>query len=353
MNIAIINSLGKEKYKKCLNSLNKTINIKNHKIFKFHEDKFRGHTLNNIIKKIGFKNDLLIVADDVSFTKGWLNNLLKYRQNADIWGASMLYPNSKKIQDNGYDLVRFKENTFLRPINRGKLIKKVNKPGWKYADCVCGCFLYIKKETFKYQKNFYPTYGMNRWDELTFILSAKMKGLKLGVINHYLYHEGTSTKNNINKNLSSTSYQIEKKLWEKFENKFINKNNVKKNIKINFSNKLLKIVNNKNSKILFYGAGIFSEFLLLSKLVTNKKICFVSSFKEEINLKIANKYKIKNFKKINVMGYNLIIITPADAADKIFKSKFKFIKNINWKGKLFKVKENKSMHKWDYSINEI
>ena len=72
MNIAIINSLGKEKYKKCLNSLNKTINIKNHKIFKFHEDKFRGHTLNNIIKKIGFKNDLLIVADDVSFTKGWL-----------------------------------------------------------------------------------------------------------------------------------------------------------------------------------------------------------------------------------------------------------------------------------------
>ena len=79
----------------------------------------------------------------------------------------------------------------------------------------------------------------------------------------------------------------------------------------------------------------------------NKKICFVSSFKEEINLKIANKYKIKNFKKINVMGYNLIIITPADAADKIFKSKFKFIKNINWKGKLFKVKENKSMHKWD------
>ena len=53
------------------------------------------------------------------------------------------------------------------------------------------------------------------------------------------------------------------------------------------------------------------------------------------------------------MGYNLIIITPADAADKIFKSKFKFIKNINWKGKLFKVKENKSMYKWDYSINEI
>ena len=172
MNIAIINSLGKEKYKKCLNSLNKTINIKNHKIFKFHEDKFRGHTLNNIIKKIGFKNDLLIVADDVSFTKGWLNNLLKYRQNADIWGASMLYPNSKKIQDNGYDLVRFKENTFLRPINRGKLIKKlINLVGSMLTVFVD--VLYIKK-AFKYQK-FLPHVWMNRWDELTFILSAKMK----------------------------------------------------------------------------------------------------------------------------------------------------------------------------------
>ena len=33
---------------------------------------------------------------------------------------------------------------------------------------------------------------------------------------------------------TSSSYQIEKKLWEKFENKFINKNNVKKDIKIIF-----------------------------------------------------------------------------------------------------------------------
>ena len=62
----------------------------------------------------------------------------------------------KKIQDNGYDLVRFKENTFLRPINRGKLIKKVNKPGWKYADCVCGCFLYIKKKLLNIKKIFTP-----------------------------------------------------------------------------------------------------------------------------------------------------------------------------------------------------
>ena len=28
-----------------------------------------------------YENDLLIIADDVSFTKGWLKNLFKYRHN--------------------------------------------------------------------------------------------------------------------------------------------------------------------------------------------------------------------------------------------------------------------------------
>ena len=35
---------------------------------------------------------------------------------------------------------------------------------------------------------------MNRWDELTFTQKAKSKGSRLAVLNHYLFHEGTSTK---------------------------------------------------------------------------------------------------------------------------------------------------------------
>ncbi len=70
-------------------------------------------------------------------------------------------------------------------------------------------------------------------------------------------------------------------------------------------------------------------------------------------MKIANKYKIKNFEKINFIDYNLIIITPADAANEIFKSKFNFINKLNWNGKFFKVVENKSIGKWNYNINEI
>lgn len=353
MNIAIINSLGKNNYLKCFNSLKKTINIQDHKIYRFSENKSRGHTLNKIIKTVGTKNNILIVADDVQFTPGWHEKLMKNEDKAEMWGASMLYPKSNKIQDNGYELVKIKQNTFLRPLKRGMQLKQNPKQEWKYADCTCGCFLYLNKETFKFQNRFYPNYGMNRWDELTFILKAKAKGLRLAVLNHYFYHEGTSTKNNPDKELSSNSYQIEKKLWKKLEKKFINKNNISKAIKIKFQNNLLKIVNNEKNNILFYGAGIFSEYLISSKLIKNKKIDFTSSFKDEVGKKFQKKFKILDFKKLNSKKYNIIIITPYDEADNILKKKFNvWIKN-NWKGKIYKIKERKTSYFWNYSLNKV
>tara|TARA_Y100000590_G_scaffold446552_1_gene580431 strand:+ start:2052 stop:3119 length:1068 start_codon:yes stop_codon:yes gene_type:complete len=353
MNIAIINSLGRKNYLKCLNSLKNTINIKEHKIYKFYEKKFRGHTLNNIIAKIGTNKDILIVADDVKFTPGWYQKLKRNEHRAEMWGTSMLYPDSKKIQDNGYELVKYNENTFLRPLKRGDKFKKNPKQEWKYTDCVCGCFLYLNKKTFKFQKKFFPKYGMNRWDEYTFILKAKSKGLKLGILNHYMYHEGTSTKNNPNKKLSSTSYQIEKEIWKKLEQKLIDKKKIKRKIKINFQKKIFNLINNKKNNILLYGAGIFSENLLSSKLIKNNKINFTSSLKEEIGIKIHKKYKILNFSKLNIKNYNVVIITPSDSADNIFKKKFNEWINNNWKGNFYKVKERKTSYYWNYSLDEI
>lgn len=353
MNIAIINSLGKKKFLQCFNSLKNTIDIKKHKIHRFTEKKTRGHTLNAVIKKIGTKKDILIVADDIQFTPGWYQKLKRNEDKADMWGASMLYPGTNKIQDNGYELVKMNQDTFLRPLKRGVQLKKNPSQEWKYADCTCGCFLYLNKKTFKFQNKFYPNYGMNRWDELTFILKAKSKGLKLAVLNHYLYHEGTSTKNNKNKKLSSISYQIEKKLWKKFENKFIEKKKINKKIKINFDDTILKVVNNKKNNVLFYGAGIFSENLLSSNFIKNKKVTFTSSLKEEIGIKLQTKFKILNFNKLKFRKYNTVIITPYDVADNIFKKHFnKWLKN-NWKGKIYKVKERKTSYFWNYSLNEI
>lgn len=353
MNIAIINSLGKKKFLQCFNSLKNTIDIKKHKIHRFTEKKTRGHTLNAVVKKIGTKKDILIVADDIQFTPGWYQKLKRNEHKAEMWGASMLYPGTNKIQDNGYELVKMNQDTFLRPLKRGKKFKKKPSQEWKYVDCTCGCFLYLNKKTFKFQSKFYPNYGMNRWDELTFILKAKSKGLKLAVLNHYLYHEGTSTKNNKNKKLSSISYQIEKKLWKKLENKFIEKKKIKKKIKINFNDNILRIVNNKKNNVLFYGAGIFSENLISSNSIKNNNISFTSSLKEEIGNKLQKKFKILKFNKLKFKKYNTVIITPYDVADDIFKKHFdKWLKN-NWKGKIYKVKERKTSYFWNYSLNEI
>ena len=353
MKIAIINSQTQKNFFQCLKSIKDTINIKEHNIYKFKEKKSRGHTLNYILKKLGLNEDILIVADDIKLTKGWYKKIKKYRSKAQVWGASMLYPNSKKIQDNGYQFIKIKNNIFLDPIDRGKIISKNNKYDWKYTDCVCGCFLFITKEALKLQNRFYPNYGMNRWDELTFIQKAKSKGLRLAVLNHYCYHAGTSTKNNPNKNLSSISYQIERRFWKKLEKKFFQINKVKKKINFRFNKKISNLVRNNENKILFYGAGIFTENLLSSKSLKNRNISITSSLNEETGFKINNYYKIQNIKNIKKEKFNTVIITPSDAANYIYKQYFsKWLKN-NWKGKFYKVEQTKTSKIWKYNLNEF
>ena len=129
----------------------------------------------------------MIVADDIEFTQGWYEKLIRNENKAEMWGASMLYPGTNKIQDNGYELVKVNNKTLLRPLSRGKILKKNPKKEWKYVDCTCGCFLYLNKKVFKKQKKFYPKFGMNRWDELTFTQKAKSKGSRLAVLNPYLF----------------------------------------------------------------------------------------------------------------------------------------------------------------------
>jgi hypothetical protein len=353
MNIAIIKTLGKNNFLKCYNSLKKTINISQHKIKIFSEKKTRGFTLNTILKKFGTKENILIVADDVQFTSGWYQKLKKNEAKAEMWGTSMLYPKTNIIQDNGYEIVKVNNNTFLRPLKRGRIFKNQPKKEWKYVDSACGCFLYLNKKVFKLQKKFYPKYGMNRWDELTFTQKAKSKGLRLAVLNHYMFHEGISTKIKKNINLSSISYQIEKKLWRKLENKFIEKNQIDKKIEISFDSNVFKTINNKKNNILLYGAGIFSENIILSDLIQNKQISFTSILKEEIGKKLVKKYKIFDFNKLIMDKFNTVIITPYDVADSIYEKLFyKWISN-NWNGKIFKVIEIKNSYTWKYKLNEI
>ena len=49
--------------------------------------------------------DLVVVADDVVFTKGWDQALLAHWQENRILGFSMTYPGGEIIQDRGYGLI--------------------------------------------------------------------------------------------------------------------------------------------------------------------------------------------------------------------------------------------------------
>lgn len=355
INIAIIRSSSPEYFEKCLKSLKSTINLNefNIEIFKETKKDIRGNTLNKIIKKFGTKSDILISADDIEYTKGWFEKLKKNKKRAHIWGASMLYPGSKIIQDNGYDLVKFENQSFLRPILRGAQIKRSSlKKNWKYTDCVCGCFLYLNKEVFNYQKKFYPRFGMNRWDEYTFILKAMSKGCRLAVLNHFFYHHAISTKNKNKKIYGSISYQIEKELWKKLENEFIKKKKIKKIIKLNICKQVINLFKKNKGKILFYGAGTVSENLL--KYRKHNFIDVTSSMTEEIGKKLNKNYDIKDFKKINIINYSKIIITASDYAEQIYRDKIlPLLKKKGIEIKTFKIAQTTSTTNLTYNLLRI
>ena len=53
----------------------------------------------------------MIVADDIRFSSGWYEIIEQNLNKAEIWGASMNYPNKYNI-DNGYDLQSLKAILF-------------------------------------------------------------------------------------------------------------------------------------------------------------------------------------------------------------------------------------------------
>ena len=111
------------------------------------EREFREKTLNEGMKFIG-KRDLLILGDDITLTDGWLQSLNKYKAKGDIIGFSMLYPNTKKIENTGYDIVQVDERITLIARNRGKDIRDIKEFNYTSCDAISGCAMFIKKEVF-------------------------------------------------------------------------------------------------------------------------------------------------------------------------------------------------------------
>ena len=165
--------------------------------------------------------------------------------------------------------------------------------------------------------------------------------MKTAVNNHFLYHSGTSTKNNKNLLYRSISYQVEKKLWHKVINHFIKKSWVRKFVTTKFSNNLINVIKNRKNKILIYGAGTVSEQLIARFDTFLSNATFVSGLPEEFGKKIAKKYTIKSVHNIKPSSFDWILITPTNIGKKIYNNYFlKWVKN-NWSGKIICIEINK------------
>jgi len=178
------------------------------------EREFREKTLNEGMKSIG-KRDLLILGDDITLTDGWLQSLNKYKAKGDIIGFSMLYPNTKKIENTGYDIVQVDERITLIARNRGKDIRDIKEFNYTSCDAISGCAMFIKKEVLK-ELNRFSLDGQNRWGEFIFTQQAKKIGFKVIVLGHFLYHEGAFFAD---VNIFPVAHFIPDNRWKKYRGK--------------------------------------------------------------------------------------------------------------------------------------
>ena len=343
----LIQSLGGKYTRKTIESFLISTGFKNNyqkEINIFKEESSRESTLNKILLSRKKNLDLLIFVDDIEFRENWYENLNKYKDKGDIIGFSMLKPDKKTIQDFGYDFASIDGNITYKGMHKNKLLNKINRGAYRECSAVCGCLMFIKKHVLNKIDHF--PFGYNRWSELLFCNLARKEGYKTIVLKSKCVHNGISTKNNKNINLSSISWTIEKKLWE-----ITKKDNlINAEIPINDKFKYFRKIDNKlfsklstSSKILFYGCGSICEYFL--KIGIEFNIDITSSLEEEKNKIFFNK-PVLDINKVDFAAYDFILITPVGYKDKIIKNFPKKIwPRLNWTN--IKEKSNQTIFSYD------
>ena len=146
--------------------------------------------------------------------------------------------------------------------------------------------------------------------------------MKTIVLSQHLIHFGISTKQKKDPRLSSISWIIEREFWNDIVKKHLFNVIPKRSYKQKIGDKLLDIINSQH-KLLIYGCGTVSDFIINNSKIIDFDIC--SGLEEEIGGKFNNQL-VLNVNDINIKKYKYIIITPIGYEKKI---KNKYFKNIN------------------------
>lgn len=305
MKVVVLSALGNVVARRCISSLLETTTAVDFDLYLVREKGFREQTLNHALLLAGMDEDILFVGDDIEFTSGWHETLMDNYNRADILGMSMLYPGSTKVQDRGYDLVQIDDRIALEAKDRGLSKNEMIPFGIRNCDALCGCFMLIKTKVFNLVSSFSEE-GQNRWGEFIFSSLARKLGVTVAVIDHFIYHGGKSTKSNIDKTLSSISYQTERGIWESIVSKYVDKTLIKRIYRCKVVDSLGdKLSEAKN--ILLWGAGTVSEHLL--KYLNGKQVTICSGLPEEQGISFYG-YPVEDYERALNKFYDLIVMTP-------------------------------------------
>lgn len=348
MKVAIISALGNDVLKRCLDSLLETSPVNTDDIFIIRERRSREDSLNAVLEIIGKKDDILFTGDDISFTHGWHKALMDNYRIADIIGLTTLYPHTDVVQDNGYDLVAIDDAVTLEAASRNKRVSKAGLCSYRYCDATCGCLMFVKKNAFKLVPSFL-TDGKNRWGEFLFAHLAKRKKARVAVLSHYVFHDGASTKSNPDKKLSSISYRLERKVWDSIVSKYVDKKMIKLKYKRIIAKGLFETLDS-HKKILLYGAGTVSEFLL--RYFKDKQISVCSGLPEEWGKDFFG-CKVADYRQALKDAYNLIVITPLAAGNAIYRDYIWPFYNHGHNTEVIKVTLDIKGARYEYNMAQI
>lgn len=308
----------------------------------FQEGESREATLNNILREMKGK-DILVVADDVLFTKGWDQALLAHWKDNRILGFSMTYPGGEIIQDRGYRLISIDGVVRSEAIDRGLKVASVNPFEYQSRTSMTGCFQAIPASVSK-QLNQFPLEGKNRLGELLYHSLAIKKGIEVGVVGHFLEHHAKSTKRNPNEKLSSESYLYEKDLWTKVTRDFRLDELTSLSIIREIEQDLLDWFNLPG---LIYGAGTITEFLASQKDINPHLLC--SGLPEENGMKFLGK-SISYKDNIDWTSVERVLIT-VEGKEKLISRDLKNLSS-NITIHAVKIKRTESVHYYDiFEIN--
>ena len=185
----IIPTLGKSFLNNCMNAIHK-YTTKDASIHLIRKGSTWAEAVNIGINKYP-KDDIILMDDDVAVREGWLDNIEKYKEDADIIAWTLMRPNGL-IQFSGCYFYKEDGNYVMGNYNN-KLRTPRNTPN---ASTSC---IYIKRKVFdkigvlnnETYKNGY------HYEDSDFCMRAKKSGFKIIVVPELVWHLVTATKKHI------------------------------------------------------------------------------------------------------------------------------------------------------------